>query len=302
MSQPHHQHNGAHSQFTPSYSTPSGQPPVGAAQTGGVPPQGPVPPPPEPKKRSWFARHKILTALLAVVLLVIAVRVFSGGSDPAPDADPAASQEEAGGAEGAEEQDASEADEAEPVEATEDAPAEEAPAGRDNSTAEQTTLGAGTFTVGEDVPPGRYVIEPGAGQSGNLSASSEEDPLAINEILGGEAGFGVPSVTSTLTEGEQLEISGLSEVTFTPAETELRSTLTAGDWVVGLDIAAGDYVATPADGETGNFVVYDDWGLPATNEILGADDGFSVPEVTVSLADGDEIDISGLSEVTFTSK
>src|SRR5699024_11167898 len=135
-----------------------------------------------------------------------------------------------------------------------------------------------------------------------LSASSEEDPLAINEILGGEVGFGVPSVTSTLIEGEQLEISGLSEVTFTPAETELRSTLTAGDWVVGLDIAAGDYVATPADGETGNFVVYDDWGLPATNEILGEDDGFSVPEVTVSLADGDEIEISGLSEVTFTSK
>src|SRR5699024_8376576 len=215
----------------------------------------------------------------------------------ATDGDPAASQEEAGEAEGADgadtaaEQDAAEAeaDEAEP-------------AGRDNSTAEQTTLGAGTFTVGEDVPPGRYVIEPGAGQSGNLSASSEEDPLAINEILGGESGFGVPSVTSTLIEGEQLEISGLSEVTFTPAETELRTTLSAGDWVVGLDIAAGDYVATPADGESGNFVVYDDWGLPATNEILGEDDGFSVPEVTVSLADGDEIEISGLSEVTFTEK
>src|SRR5699024_9739970 len=163
-------------------------------------------------KRSWFARHKILTALLAVVVLVIAIQVFSGGSDPATDGDPAASQEEAGEAEGADgadtaaEQDAAEAeaDEAEP-------------AGRDNSTAEQTTLGAGTFTVGEDVPPGRYVIEPGAGQSGNLSASSEEDPLAINEILGGESGFGVPSVTSTLIEGEQLEISGLSEVTFTPA-------------------------------------------------------------------------------------
>ncbi|HLS62698.1 MAG TPA: hypothetical protein VK060_04940, partial [Ruania sp.] len=302
-------------QFAPSYRTPSEQPPVGAAQTGGVPPQGPVPPPPEPKKRSWFARHKILTALLAVVVLVIAVQVFSGGSDPATDGDPAASQEEAGEAEGADaadtadEQDAAQADEAGtdeagPVEATEDAEEvdEAEPAGRDNSTAEQTTLGAGTFTVGEDVPPGRYVIEPGAGQSGNLSASSEEDPLAINEILGGEVGFGVPSVTSTLIEGEQLEISGLSEVTFTPAETELRSTLTAGDWVVGLDIAAGDYVATPADGETGNFVVYDDWGLPATNEILGEDDGFSVPEVTVSLADGDEIEISGLSEVTFTSK
>src|SRR5699024_9722086 len=199
---------GAHSQFTPSYSTPSGQPPVGAAQTGGVPPQGPVPPAPEPKKRSWFARHKILTALLAVVLLVIAVRVFSGGSDPAPDADPAASQEEGGGAAGAEGRAAPGAAEAERGGAPGAAPAEEAPAGRDNSTAEQTTLGAGTFTVGEDVPPGRYLIEPGAGQSGNLSASSEEDPLAINEILGGEAGFGAPSVTSTPLGGEQRGSSG----------------------------------------------------------------------------------------------
>src|SRR5699024_8347934 len=153
------------SQFAPSYSTPSEQPQVGAAQTGGVPPQGPVPPPPEPKKRSWFARHKILTALLAVVVLVIAIQVFSGGSDPATDGDPAASQEEAGWAEGAaaadtaDEQDAAQTDETEADEAEAD---EAEPAGRDNSTAEQTTLGAGTFTVGEDVPPGRYVIEPGA--------------------------------------------------------------------------------------------------------------------------------------------
>ncbi|WP_022917531.1 hypothetical protein [Ruania albidiflava] len=290
MSQPHQQHSGTHSQLPPSYSTP-GQPPAGAAQSGSVPPQGPVPPP-EPKKRSWFARHKILTALLVVVALVIAIKAFSGGSDSAPDAEPAADQSAAEAADSGDSAAGAAGDQDEEVE----------PAGRDNSTAEQTTLGAGTFTVGEDVPPGRYVIEPGAGQSGNLSASSEEDPLAINEILGGEVGFGVPSVTSTLTDGEQLEISGLSEVTFTPAETELRSTLSAGDWVVGLDIAAGDYVATPADGESGNFVVYDDWGLPATNEILGEDDGFSVPEVTVSLADGDEIEISGLSEVTFTEK
>lgn len=49
-------------------------------------PHAPTPPPagphaPAPKKRSWFARHKILTALLAVVALVIAVNLGGGGDD-----------------------------------------------------------------------------------------------------------------------------------------------------------------------------------------------------------------------------
>ena len=112
----------------------------------------------------------------------------------------------------------------------------------------------------------------------------------------------MPSVTSTLVDGEEISISGLSEVTFTPAETELRTTLGAGEWVVGLDIAAGSYVATPADGQSGNFVIYDEFGWPDTNEILGDADGFGVPEVTVSLADGDQIEISGLSEVSFAER
>src|SRR5699024_3204793 len=79
MSQPPSDPRGEHAQFVPSYSTPGSHPghqPVG----GPVPPPGGPVPPTEPRKRSWFARHKILTALLAVVALVIAIQVFSGGS------------------------------------------------------------------------------------------------------------------------------------------------------------------------------------------------------------------------------
>src|SRR5699024_8467860 len=170
------------------------------------------------------------------------------------------------------------------------------------SSAEATTLGAGTFTVGQDVAPGRYVLEPGAGQSGNVHAATAEDPLVINEILGDAAGLGVPSVTTTLIEGEELEISGLSEVTFTPAETELRTTLGTGDWVVGLDVAPGDYVVTPAEGGWGNFVVYDSSGFPDTNGLLGDAEGLGVPEGTIPVPAGEEIQISGISEVTFAEK
>ncbi|MGH3261584.1 MAG: hypothetical protein ACRDNS_06280, partial [Trebonia sp.] len=147
-----------------------------------------------------------------------------------------------------------------------------------------------------------YVITPAAGQSGNLSASTTDDPLAIDEILGTAGGLGVASVTSTLRKGEVVKISGLSRVTFTPAATKLRTSLGAGDWEVGLDIAPGRYVATPAHGESGNFVVYDKDGLPDTDEVLGSAEGLGVPNVTVSLKDGEQINISGISTVKLTAK
>lgn len=57
----------------------SGQPP----HDGG--PYPPVPPNPAPKKRNWFARHKILTGfvgLLAVIGIATAATSSSGASDP----------------------------------------------------------------------------------------------------------------------------------------------------------------------------------------------------------------------------
>lgn len=54
-------------------------------------PYPPVPQPPAPEpRRSWFARHKILTALGALLLLFVVIAVASGGggSKPAADATP----------------------------------------------------------------------------------------------------------------------------------------------------------------------------------------------------------------------
>jgi hypothetical protein len=76
-----------------------------------------------------------------------------------------------------------------------------------------TNLYAGVFTVGQDIGSGRYVATPGAGGSGNFIVSGTD---SYDEILGsaGAAG-GVPSLSVTLTDGDTISISGLSQVTLT---------------------------------------------------------------------------------------
>lgn len=77
-----------------------------------------------------------------------------------------------------------------------------------------TTLGTGTFAGGQDVAVGLYDVTPGAGQSGNFMVGGAD---SYNEILGGDSSLGgVPSVTVSLTKGDTIEISSLSQVTFTP--------------------------------------------------------------------------------------
>ncbi|BDA64033.1 DUF4352 domain-containing protein [Actinomyces capricornis] len=72
------------------------QPDAASAQAAGGPvpqqpygPVGPAPygPPAQPSRRSWFARHKILTGLGALVALVVVVQALGGGSgDESPQA------------------------------------------------------------------------------------------------------------------------------------------------------------------------------------------------------------------------
>jgi hypothetical protein len=180
-------------------------------------------------------------------------------------------------------------------------PTTTAPAGRAVK-GTQTTLGAGTFTGGTDVAAGLYDVTTASGQSGNFSVTGTD---TYNEILGSDGldDGSVPSVRAQISSGDQIQISGLSTVIFTPVTTPYVTAhatinLSDGTWVVGQDIGAGRYVATPGPGQSGNFTV----GL-TTNEILGgsAADG-GVPNVTVTLNKGDVIQISGMSQVTMTAQ
>jgi hypothetical protein len=161
------------------------------------------------------------------------------------------------------------------------------------------TVGAGNYTVPDGVTPGLYNVTPGAGQSGNFIVQGKD---SYNEVLGDADGLGVSSVRARLTAGDQVQISGLSAVTFTPVSTPFVTThatvaLGAGTWVVGQDLGAGSYNATPGSGQSGNFII----DAEGVNEILGGADGLGVPSVHFSVKNGDVITISGLSQVTLTA-
>ena len=155
-----------------------------------------------------------------------------------------------------------------------------------------TVLFSGTFTVGQDIPPGRYVIT--ADSSGNFVIRSADGRLWVNEILNDGTGtHGVPSVTVDIGVDYEIEIRGISNVTFTPAINALSTVLTTGRWVVGVHIPACTYDARPTIvGDSGNFVIHNADGRLAVNEVLR-------DRVRVNLQSGQTINIGGLTSVTF---
>ena len=77
--------------------TPAGPTGPGIDPTAGQPYPAPVP----PKRRSWFARHKILTAVGVIVVLVVVISLASQGSsapddEAQPPAQPAATASQPG--------------------------------------------------------------------------------------------------------------------------------------------------------------------------------------------------------------
>ncbi len=100
-------------------------------------PGAPYPPEP-PKQKSWFARHKVLTAILALVVLAVAVTALGGGEE-APSSGTASEAPAEGAVEPA-------ADDAAPADA---APAEEP----DEPAAEPSEGAAG---VGDPVRDGKF--------------------------------------------------------------------------------------------------------------------------------------------------
>lgn len=168
---------------------------------------------------------------------------------------------------------------------------------RGNTNASLTRLNAGSFLVGTDIPAGRYVIT-GNG-SGNLLIYDKDEMPYINEILGGGE-LGVESVTTDISKGDTIEISGIDEVTFTPAETVLYTdSLTTGIWYVGIDVVPGRYDISVTEG-SGNLFVYDENDWPKVNEILGGE--YGVTKVTVNLEEGYRVEIAGINKVNLNAR
>lgn len=172
----------------------------------------------------------------------------------------------------------------------------------DKNTAKAVTLGAGTFTVGKDIQPGRYVIKATAG-SGNLGSEGGGDE-DINVILGDTVDNDLGQVTSytaDLKKGEKIEISGIDQTSFTPTPSSRKflTTLSAGSWVVGKDIKPGRYLIKATEG-SGNLTSSNG----DINEILGTTkdtDLGQVTEVTTDLSDGQILN-TDLQQITLVKK
>jgi hypothetical protein len=249
-------------------------------------------------KKNWFLKHKVLTTITALIVIVIVIVATNKNNPKTNDNNLATTT--ATTAKTTPKSTATTASTAQSTKSTTTTSKATPPQRQVKGTA--VTLGAGTFTGGTDVADGLYDVTAGAEQSGNFMVSGTDN---YNEILGPNdpSLSQVPTIRVQISSGDQISISGLSSVTFTPVTTpfvtsQTTENLYSGTWVVGQDVAAGRYVVTPGSGQSGNFQTN---GQSDYNEILGSDSSLDeVPSLTVTLYKGDIIAISGMSQVTLT--
>jgi hypothetical protein len=174
-------------------------------------------------------------------------------------------------------------------------------AGRDNAAALKASLAPGSYTVGVEIQPGHYVITANTDDTGNLRIESPNHPLKCNELLGeGEFGIGATSYTTDLELGDLVYWQGVSALILTPAATDPATRLTPGNWMVGVDIPAGDYLATPSGEWSGNLRVYSSGGDAIVNEVVEGGSAQPNPApLPVTLTEGDRVDVSGVAWFTF---
>lgn len=164
-------------------------------------------------------------------------------------------------------------------------------------------LGAGTFTAGTDIEPGIYDATSLKGQ-GNFVVKNSNGKLTTNEILGnGE--LGSKKVRVVIADGDNITISGINRTHFEPVTTPLikekkEVVLYSGYWVVGQDIGAGRYKAGNNLSKSSNFIINGKSGKLKTNEIISSSGDLGVAEVTVTLEDGDLINIRSSNGIKFT--
>jgi len=180
-------------------------------------------------------------------------------------------------------------------------------------------LASGTFVVGQDIPAGRYTATAVPRPDGSRTLSNftlhthPRDDRGLrgnmysNEILNSRYGqpgalgdidwFGSPSVTLTLTAGNELNINPTAGgyIRFAPAVTPPAGTLTTGVWVVGEHIAPGQYsVAVTRAADRGSVIVRNtDWRSVASVTV-GEHTG------SVTLQSGQLVHIVSATSVNFT--
>jgi hypothetical protein len=166
----------------------------------------------------------------------------------------------------------------------------------------EMTLEPGTYTVGNEIPAGRYDLLPVGeiGASRVTVAGAGLMPNVIDEYLGPDS-IDMPRATATLVEGAPILIDGSSSVVFRPAPTEVKTELNCGQWLVGLDVEPGTYRVELTEEAYGRIVTSepeDPYAEAAYTPLDGMDNGEASTTLTVEA--GQLIWISGLPSVTLT--
>lgn len=171
------------------------------------------------------------------------------------------------------------------------------------NTAESKDLFSGEWEVGKDIKAGKYSFSAPSG-SGNFFVYDKSGMPVTNEILSAEGGdLGIKVVETYIEDGQKITISGLKTVKCVPADTSAKTEFTAGIYYVGREISEGTYIASSANGKSGNFFVYDKSGIPKVNEILGnGNDNLSIDKVKVTLKNRDKMQISGMDKVVLKAE
>lgn len=161
---------------------------------------------------------------------------------------------------------------------------------RSNSIAQEVNLPSGQYTVGNEIQIGRYVCTLAEG-TGTITIYNENNEMLFCEIIGSDDNFqGVSSLTVDLKYDYVIDINS-DNLSFIPVNTEKKDVLSAGNWIVGMDIDEGTYVLS-GDTANGSIIVSRSDG---EQEILDLNSNNKV-----KLEENDEILIFGIDEVVFS--
>jgi hypothetical protein len=145
--------------------------------------------------------------------------------------------------------------------------------------------------------PGLYDVTVSGGESGRFIVTGTD---SYDELLDSSGTTGVPEIRVQISNDDQIQISGLSQVFFNPVSTPFVTTygavtLYAGTWTVGQDLGPGTYVATAPAGQGGSLVIESE----GVHKRLSGNPGPGTSSsVTFTVQNGDVIAISGLAQLT----
>ncbi|MGG7077400.1 hypothetical protein [Clostridium sardiniense] len=166
---------------------------------------------------------------------------------------------------------------------------------RDNSSAKEIILSAGSFECGKDISRGRYTCKAIDGEVGfQVFKEKDTDPEVV-DVLNSNGDIGVRTLTFSLDTGDTIIIDN-----FTPAETKLRDKLTTGIWEVGIDIKPGKYIAKAKDGD-GILTIYNNKKY-ILNVDLDSSGNSGMKQIECTLNKGDIINIGLINEIDFNKE